>query len=701
MCYRTDHLKNRIFRIFVLFFLVPFISNAEIKTWTGFGGDMDWSNPLNWSGASLPLPTDDVMLDNSDLPVSYQVNLPGLPVTLKTLHIYPSPGRNIELILPATNLMMNALTVTGPGYGIELNAGAIFRNASGLSSGESLFIADSIMIHDGGRYIHQTRASHANSILKFLSTAPGTEQGIFDFDVPKASYTISVSNRTYGSLELHATALGAPVNYTCTGANPLIVRGDLRIGANVSVSMDLSGANGNMLVEGDFIQEGGQLNLASGAGDNTILRVNGDLYQSSTATITESNNGNPVLELSGNRLQVIAMAGKILNQVGFRIHNVAGAVLSLPLTLPWLLYLDQGEIYSSATALLTIDVNCNLVSDSSNLMGSYVDGPLRKLGLTGQDHFLFPVGKGGNMRWLELKNASGNYTVEYIHQDPSTIGNTIGRGLDHISKLEYWTVLKDGVMDDQSKLELSFSSLQSGGVTDPNYLNVAKFQSAEWEDAGHTAITGNYIQGSVLSSTIDFSANEYTLASTVNLENPLPFTSIDLQVTEVSKNIVFNWTLSSTEIPDHFDLYEVLDSQLTQLAKIPAADRQIKYSWSDSRPLQKGNHYFRVVMIDVHGNEFPGKIVLFKEDGINPILTWVSSGILGKDGKIMIVADLPDDWEFEILAINGRIVKKGLLNLGIGRNYIEVEPELVSQGIYIFRAVDSSGKNHSLIFRKG
>ncbi len=192
------------------------------------------------------------------------------------------------MILPATNSIINAFTVTGPGYGIELNAGAIFRNASGLSSGESLSIADSMIIRDGGRYIHQTRAAHANSILRFLSTAPGTEQGIFDFDVPRASYTISVSNRTYGSLELHATAFGSMVNYTCTGANPLLVRGNLRIGQSVSMSMNLSGANGNIQIEGDFIQEGGQLNLATGSGVNTVLRVRGNLSQSPAATITET-----------------------------------------------------------------------------------------------------------------------------------------------------------------------------------------------------------------------------------------------------------------------------------------------------------------------------------------------------------------------------------------------------------------------------
>ncbi|MEJ0079414.1 MAG: hypothetical protein WDM78_00250 [Puia sp.] len=469
---------------------------AETKSWTGFGGDANWTNPLNWSGSSLPQPADDILLDNSDLPVSYQVTLPDTAVTLKSILISPSPGRNIELVLPVSNAIINGLTVTGPGYGIELRAGAIFRNASGLSAGEALSIADSIMIHDGGRYVHQTRASHANNILRILSTAPGTEQGIFDFDVPRASYTISVSNRTYGSLELHSTAQGSMVNYTCSGANPLRVRGNLRIGSGVNMSIDLSGLNGNILVEGDFIQEGGQLNLASGAGDNTVLRIMGDLYQSSESVITESANGIPSLELNGQRSQEIAMGGRIINQVGFRMNNPAGSTLRLPLRVPWKLELIQGAIISSPSALLILDTVCTVIIDSSRLTGVYIDGPIRKLGLNLEDHFLFPVGKDGNLRWLELKKATGNYTVEYIHQNPASIGSTVGPGLAHISKLEYWTVIADGSINDQAKIELSFASAQSGIITDPNYLNVAKFQASEWEDAGHTSITGNFQQGS-------------------------------------------------------------------------------------------------------------------------------------------------------------------------------------------------------------
>ncbi len=685
----------------LLIFIISFGHNAvaETKTWTGFGGDAEWSNPLNWSNAGLPLMNDDVLLDNSVLPVSYQVYLPDVAVILKTLHIFPSPGRNIELILPSSNLNRNALSATGPGYGIELNAGAIFRNASGLTSGESLSIADSIMIHDGGRYIHQTKAAHANGILKFLSTAAGTEEGIFDFDVPRSSYTVSVSNRIYGSLEFHSTALGAPVNYTCTGANPLTVRGDLRIGANVTMSMDLSGANGNIQVQGDFIQEGGQMNLASGATDNSICHVQGNLYQSSDAIITESNSGNPVLELDGTQSQAIAMAGKMLNQVSLRINNPAGIVLNLPLTLPYHLILDRGIFYTSSSALLTADVNCDVIADSTGISGSFIDGPFRKLGITGQD-FLFPVGGDGNIRWLELKTAFGNYTVEYFRQNPNLLGNIIGSGLDHISTLEYWSVLKDGEADDQSKIELSFSSALSGGVTDPNYLHVAAFQSGEWEDAGQTGITGNSIQGSVLSSAVDFSAEQYTLASTVNLENPLPVISLDLQVTEPVQKILFNWTYSGPVVPEYFNLYEVLDSSAIALVQMTAIRNEKSYSWSCERSLMKGDHYFRVVMIDTNGKEYPGKIVLLKENGLFPKLSLVTSGIPGAQTRIAVMTDVADNWDFDVLSIDGRVIKKGVLLLGSGNNFIDLDMNPFPPGVYVFQAVGSSGKCYSLLFIK-
>jgi hypothetical protein len=693
----NNYRKSRIWLV-ILAVIFPACLLAGTKTWTGYGGDANWLNPLNWSGATIPLSTDDILLDNGDLPVSYLVKLPDVAIILRTLRIVPSAGRNIELILPATNTFTNAFSVTGPGYGIELNAGAVFRNASGLTSGESLFIADSMIIRDGARYIHQTRAAHASRIINFLSTAPGTEQGIFDFDVPRASYTISVSNRIYGSLELHSTAQGATVNYTCSGSNPLKIRGNLRIGPNVNMSIDLAGANGNIQVEGDFIQEGGTLNLSSGTGDNTVLRVKSDLYQSSLATITETSNGNPFIELNGIRSQQIALAGRIQNQVGFRLNNTAGAVLQLPLTLPFKLDLLQGAIFTTASALLLMETACSISTDSSRLTGSYVDGPLRKLGLEQYDHFLFPVGREGNLRWLELKNASGNYTVEYFHQNPGVIGLSLGAGLDHISKLEYWSVIADGNISDQAKIELSFASAQSGGVTDPDYLNVAKFQSAQWQDAGHTAATGNYIQGSILSAKNDLTSQHYTLASTLDLENPLPLTTLHLEVSDIEEQPVFTWMVETDEVPDHFELYEEKNGQIIRVAEIKACPQQKTYRWTGLSRLSAGNHYFRLIMVNVKGVSFKGEIVQYKTSSDHQVVSLVLSAIPGDPVQLMIRHPDTKKWSYEILNIRGQRVGGGIINLDEERQVVSIGSGRLANGIYVIRVMDASGKKYAFQF---
>jgi hypothetical protein len=682
-----------------VFSLLPFSSLAETKFWTGSGGDAYWANPLNWSGNQLPIVTDDVILDNSFVLLSFQVILPDPATTIKTLQINPTYGRNIELVLPASNKVINGLTVTGPGYGIQLNAGAVFRNASGITSGESLSIADSLIIYNGARYIHQTRASHANNILRILSSAPGTEMGIFDFDVPRASYTISVSNRVYGCLELHATALGSAVNYTCSGANPLLVRGDLRIGQNVSMSMNLSGSNGNVQISGDYIQEGGLLNLATGSGSNTLFRIKGNLSQQSASLITKTGSGSPVIELNGTSQQQINLAGELRNQIVFNINNPAGGLLLFPLKLPWKLKLTEGALVSSTEAMLTLDTACMIVFDSSRQTGTYVEGPLCKLGLKSQDNFIFPVGKSGNLRWLALSSAQGNFIVEYVHNDPAILGTSVGAGLDHVSKLEYWTVQSSGQGNTNAKIELSFASAQCGGVTDPQFLNVAMFQNAIWENAGHSGITGDAVQGSVSSGPLDFGAVDFTLASTANLENPLPVSHIDLSIKEISGGTLFRWVFTGSETPDHFDLEEEKQYGTECIAQFPRLETNTHYQWVGP-VFKSGDHFFRIRMIDIHGGEYISETARFNEKSSNNKISWLAPSPQKENPDLVIEVEKQEYWQYEILSVTGSRVGKGQLILNPGRNIFDIIPDNLTIGIYILVTVNTRGERHALLFRK-
>ena len=197
-------------KIFALFILIIFFKNgfAVTKTWTGFANDGLWSSPANWSDNTVPLATDDVLLDNSNLTGSYTVILPNTAVTIKTVTITPLSVNTIQLILPSSNTIENAFTISGPGYGLTINSGGIFKNSSGVSSGTPVNIADSIKINNGGKYIQNAQGTHASNVA-VLSKAAGTEKGIFEFDVPATgSYSISFSNRTYGTLVLSSAAAG-------------------------------------------------------------------------------------------------------------------------------------------------------------------------------------------------------------------------------------------------------------------------------------------------------------------------------------------------------------------------------------------------------------------------------------------------------------------------------------------------------------
>ena len=75
----------------------------------------------------MPIATDNVVLDNSIVLISYNVVLPSTAVTVKTITITPSAPKTIELTLPSTNIFLPGLTVSGPGYAMTINSGGTFR----------------------------------------------------------------------------------------------------------------------------------------------------------------------------------------------------------------------------------------------------------------------------------------------------------------------------------------------------------------------------------------------------------------------------------------------------------------------------------------------------------------------------------------------------------------------------------------------
>lgn len=565
--------------------------------WDGGGAEGQWSDPLNWSTDLLPGSHDHVVLDNSMFIEDYTIVILEA-VQVLTIRIAPAPGRTIELILPPANREAPGIVATGPGYGLTIGNGGVFRNASGAESGTPVDISDSIKIENGGRYIHNTARSHAANV-QVLSRAHGTELGIMEFDIPDASSTLSFSGRSYGTLILKAERAGGSLNYTAAGTNGLTIRGNWVIESGVQLSMNFSDT---INVMGDILLNGGTVNLGN-TSRSVVVDLKGHLRQSADAVITETGAGVQQVRLSGEGIQEIEMDGEMLNEIAFVKDGSSVARILRPLTLPYRLELREGVV-NTASALLTLGPACRVVADTLS-SESYVEGPLKKTGLD-ESAFTFPVGDGGRMRWLSVTEATGDFLVEYQHDEPLSIAVGVGPGIEHVSALEYWKLGATGP-GARARLKLSFYDPHSGGVTRLDDLRVARALNGTWTNAGNEGIGGAAgANGWVTSTAIDVfsSGDEYfSLASAVSNENPLPLSLIDFDAKREGRQVSFAWAVSDADGTEVFEVersYDRLNFELIGECLSEKGRRQYTYGGKiDGADMGKDIYYrLRIMMND-------------------------------------------------------------------------------------------------------
>lgn len=557
--------------------LVKIFIYGQIR-WDGEAGDGLWSNPQNWTGDNLPGSADDVILDHTYLHTTYKINLPSgtTTVTIHSLQIIPALPDSIYVELPVSNTISPGLQITGSGYPLIIGDRGVLINASGSASGASLTVSDSIRISNGGKYIHRTPRAHA-ALVTFLSRSPGTEEGIFCFDVPDVSSTISLSDRTFGKLQLMAAAAGGNLNYTAAATKKIRVRSDLIIEKGVKLNLNCTDT---LQVVRDLIQLGGVLNLSTST-RVLVLSVGGSVQVASGSIITESGSVSATLLLNGNASQEITAEGQISNQVSIVLSNSAGYHLNAALSVPYMVELKKGRLLTNAASPLVISSAGMLRADSLNL-AAFIEGPVRLEGLNAAATRLVPVGAANELRWISVQQATGNFTVEYRRSDPRLIDNRV-TGLHHISSKEYWSVQTDG--NAQARIELSFNDANQSGITDMNSLHVARLESIGWIDAGHSAFTGSAGgRGSVISELQSLGQSGevlFTLGSTEAQQNPLPLHLAGIRVLAAGgyDRVLFpiDSTIGSIEMQQRMK-----DGHFEPM-KILAAENQASNPWKEFR----------------------------------------------------------------------------------------------------------------------
>lgn len=251
------HLKQWNMRWWIWWVVCSFLffSASGQKRWDGGAGTNAWTDEQNWHPDGVPTLADTIYLDDFQIAGHYVVRLPPGNVKAEgySLSIRPAQNQTITLELPVSSTAVPALQLMDPGESLTINKGGIFINASGAISGNPIQLSGKLRINNGGIYIHRTPRGNADLTTR-LSTAAGTEKGIFMYDVPgTAGYTVSLSGKTFGTLLFSAASAGSSKSYQAGGSSPLLVNGDLIVQSGVRLSSSLTA---DIRLKGDLVSDG-------------------------------------------------------------------------------------------------------------------------------------------------------------------------------------------------------------------------------------------------------------------------------------------------------------------------------------------------------------------------------------------------------------------------------------------------------------
>ena len=421
------------------------------KKWDGEGLDSLWSNERNWFPDGIPLPTDDVIIDNERISGGYTIMLPSglLAVNILSLSILPGQGNTIKVELPSTNLAAPALTIGSTGNAFRIGKSGIFINNSGASSGNPILLNGSFSIENGGRYVHRTQRGNATIVSKLL-LEPSTYHGIFEFDVPgNAGYTLSVSGKQFGSLLLSSTTAGKK-SYAGSGISDLQVYGDLDIADSSSFTSSL---NSNISIGGNLVVNG-RLSLNPSLSDtiNRELQFNGD---SSSIAI----NGN--WSLGNNFNQVVVSRGRLQLKSNLTIENANAS---------WRIRPSASMMFG----IYGVSGSASMVADSASTLG-------------------FGAAEG-----ISTDIATGNIRMEKLSLHPKTNHVFYGEGTQQTggrfpSNAASLTVNKpSGQLRLSLPLQVSDSLMLKRGNLITDSINIMTFSGSNIQASSHAFVTGPF-----------------------------------------------------------------------------------------------------------------------------------------------------------------------------------------------------------------
>lgn len=290
----------------------------------------------------------------------------------------------------------------------------------------------------------------------------------------------------------------------------------------------------------------------------------------------------------------------------------------------------------------------------------HINGWCKKIGNTA---FVFPVGNGAKLRSTRISGISSPglvtdaFECRYFDSSPNSLYNVTLKDatLNNVSQCEYWMLDRTNGTS-SATVTLSWDNVFSCGVTDPADLRVARWDGTKWTDLGNTSLTGNFIAGTLNSSTAVTNFSPFTLAS-AGTANPLPVELIAFDAICEDGNVNMNWSTASEHNNAYFTIERSLDAvnwkNMVSSDGAGNSTQLLQYKWMDAEPV-RAPRYYQLKQTDFDGAFTYSEIVYVKDCSIadnsltilpNPASEYVQLSL--SNGKIM---------SFQVMDSRGQVV---------------------------------------------
>ena len=371
-----------IYRILVTAVALIFASAAlwgqTNRTWTGNGTNDRWTNSDNWSGNSVPLSGENVIIPT---------------------------GFNNTTISRVPAISLNSLSVESTGIIFTTNIGTppavITINNSNTTT--SLSITGSLTLGDGSAgaavSINLVNVTTATSITGTLTISANSSLIIGNNQILTVAGTLA-NNGTFT-----ANNSGATTIYNGSGSQTVVPTTYTNLISSNSGTKTLGGA---AIIQGTLTLTSGTFAVAG----NT-LTLNGPAIAGTPNNLSTTTSSTLVF---GGSSTGITVPSSVANLSNLTINNVNGVTLSAALSSGTLTF-NSGILNTTSTNLLTI-TNSATGSIGGASATSYINGPVARTLLANQTNYgtpyLFPVGDGANYRPLELLNLTSGATTPVV-----------------------------------------------------------------------------------------------------------------------------------------------------------------------------------------------------------------------------------------------------------------------------------------------